>query len=101
MENWNKRQITPGMTSFSLEAIAINLTGRAFDAAMDSTDEINRVVEITPKEGFDLKLELIAEAEDIRSHCRWQRLIVAEKQNREVSHVGLTSMKCGVFPRFF
>ena len=80
MGNRNKEQITPGMTSFSPDAIAINLAGRAFEAVMDSTDEVNRVIEMTPKEGFDLKLELIAGAEDMSTREKLDAIDAAESK---------------------
>ena len=78
IENWSSELNPQSISSLTPESVVINLAGKAFGAALDSSDEINRAIEMTPKTGFDLKLELISGAKDMSTREKLDAIDAAE-----------------------
>ena len=83
MEKWNRKLKPQSIEGVTFERAVINMAGRAFGAALNSSEEINRAIEITPKAGFDLKLELISGAEDMSTQEKLDAIAVAEDKYSE------------------
>ena len=87
--------------NYCAEQIAF-ATEKAFESAMDTSAEIDAIKELTPDDGFRLKLETIKAAEDMSSQEKLEAISEAEDKladNRERSaklHIWLIAKKVGL-----
>ena len=58
--------------------LPLDLADRALEAAIDSSSEIERVIDTTPKDGYALKLNLIANADDMPTFEKLKAIEAAE-----------------------
>ena len=86
---------------FGAEKIA-SATEKAFESAMDTSADIDAIKELTPGDGFRLKLETIKAAEDMSSQEKLEAISEAEDKlacDRERSaklHIWLIAKKIGL-----
>ena len=87
--------------NYCAEQIAF-ATEKAFESAMDTSADIDAIKELTPDDGFRLKLETIKAAEDMSSQEKLEAISEAEDKladDRERSaklHIWLIAKKIGL-----
>ncbi len=66
----------------STEVISANdlteFAGKAVEAAMDISADTNRIIEMTPKDGYQKKLEIITSAQDMSTQEKLDAIDAAE-----------------------
>ena len=64
-------------------SMMVDLVGKAFISATDASGEVDRIIAMTPMDGFKLKLELITGAKDMTTQEKLQAILAAENEYKQ------------------
>ena len=71
--------MSTGFEGVGLEHV-LGVVDKVIERAMDVTPDTNRIIEMTPKSGYEKKIELIAEATDMSTEDKLKAIDAAENK---------------------